>query len=147
MNPPTPSSRAAQVAVASAIVAGCALRLSGLEVHSLWFDEGHTTFLASLPQGELLQQLHGDRHPPLSFLAFHAWSALFGNSDVALRMLPALLSCISLGLFAWLSSKWLEPGAKTCAHGLYSFAPFHLAHATEVRMYAFVEVGALLALC
>lgn len=141
---PRESKRWSRALTALALLTGFWLRLTGLEVHSLWFDEGHTTWLASAPN--VLELLHADRHPPLSFLAYGAWIDCFGEGDGVLRFLPALLSCMALLGFAALARAWLERPARTVAVALYSVAPFHVWHAQELRMYAFLELGAVLAL-
>jgi hypothetical protein len=130
--------------LAPAILAlGIGLRLEGLDTHSLWYDEGATVFVATAPS--IAEALQLDRHPPLSFFAFRAWIALFGQSDSALRLLPALLSCVSLVLFVDLARRLL-PRAWVVPALLYAVSPFHVWHGQEVRMYAFAELGALLAL-
>ncbi len=81
-----------------ALLAGFWLRLTARDVHSLWFDECGT--LAVALADDPLATLRADRHPPLSFFAFRAWVALFGESDAAVRALPALVSCATIVLFA-----------------------------------------------
>lgn len=141
---PQGTERWSRALTALAVLIGLWLRLTGLEVHSLWFDEGHTTWLAPAPN--LLELLHADRHPPLSFTAYGAWMERFGAGAGVVRLLPALLSCLALLAFAALARAWLERPARTLAVALYSVAPFHIWHAQELRMYAFLELGAVLAL-
>ena len=81
-------SNAWSVAGVLALALGLWLRLTALEVQSLWFDEGGTLGVALA--ADPFELLRLDRHPPLSFLAFRAWVTVFGESDVAVRMLPAL---------------------------------------------------------
>lgn len=126
------------------VVVGCLLRLTGLEVHSFWYDEGITMHVALAP--DVIEALRGDRHPPVSFWAFRAWARLGGESDGWLRLLPALLSCASLALFAGLARGLLDRRAATAAIALFALSPFHVWHGQEVRMYAFVECATLLAL-
>ncbi len=129
--------------VALLLALGIALRVSGLGVHSLWFDEGATLLVAKAADLELLAL---DRHPPLSFLLFRGWIAVVGEGDAALRLLPALVSSASLVLFARLAGHWASGAARLGAIALYAVSPFHVWHAQEVRMYAFVELGSVVAL-
>ncbi len=122
---------------------GVALRLTALGTHSLWYDEGATLFVARA--ADPFATLARDRHPPLSFLAFRIWTDLFGEDDVVLRLLPALLSCLSLTLFARLARRWLATGPALLAVALQATAPLLVWIAHEVRMYAFVELGVLVA--
>jgi hypothetical protein len=127
------------------VALGCLLRLTGLDVHSLWFDEGGT--LAVAKAGDWVAALKLDRHPPLTVLSVRAWIAAFGESDAALRALPALASCASLALFAaWSRGCARSDGARIAAVALFAVAPFQVWHGQELRMYTFVELGALLAL-
>ena len=126
------------------LATGVALRLQGRAIHSLWFDEGHT--LHGAKAADFVGNLLGDRHPPISFLAFRAWIAAFGEDDARLRLLPALLGCASLALFGRLARAWLEPGAALFAVALFAVSPYSVWIAQEVRMYGFVELGACLGL-
>lgn len=124
------------------IALGVALRLTGLGVHSLWYDEGGT--LAVAKADDWVAALRLDRHPPLSALALRAWMVLFGEDDAALRTLPALASCASLVLFAaWARDSRRAWGARVAAVALFAVAPFQVGHGQELRMYPFVELGAL----
>lgn len=120
---------------------GCALRLARPEVHSLWIDEGMTVQIAE--SIDPFAYFAFDSHPPLSFLIFRAWIACFGTSDLALRILPALVSCVSLTLFVPLARRWLGRRRGVWALATYAVAPILIGFAHEVRMYAFVELAAL----
>ena len=136
--------RAAHIVLAL-VALGCALRLTGLDIHSLWFDEAGTVHCATVD--DLVATLRQDRHPPLSFLAFGVWIGWFGQSDATLRLLPALLSCLALITFARSSARLThDTTARIGAVAMYAIAPFLLWYGQEVRMYAFVELGAGLAL-
>lgn len=80
---------ATRALVALCLLAGCVLRLTALDVHSLWFDECGT--LAVALADSPTQVLLADRHPPLSFWAMRGVSGWLGESDSMLRLLPALL--------------------------------------------------------
>ncbi len=140
---PRATERRTAMAAVAAIVLGIGLRITGLEVHSLWADEGSALHIAIAP--DLMEALKGSRHPPLSFLLFRGWVALFGEGDAALRMLPALLSCASLLLFTRLAWLWLPGWSRAGAVALYAVAPFHVWYGQEVTPYAFLELGSVLA--
>ncbi len=134
----------ARFAAPLALLAGAALRLSGLEVHSLWYDEGTTLYVARA--ADLVETLSRDRHPPLSFLAFRGWTAVGGEGDAWLRLLPALVSCAALALFHAVARHLLAGASTVLAVALMALSPFQIWIGQEVRMYAFVELGTLLAL-
>lgn len=126
------------------VVVGIGLRLARLDVHSIWIDEAGTILVAQAD--DIVAALRADRHPPLSFLAFRAWMNLFGEADAVLRLLPAIVSSISLVILARLARSWLEPRAAVIAVALAAIAPIELWIAHEVRMYAFVECATLIAI-
>lgn len=140
-----PQSGAWLTAAVVALAVGLWLRLTALEVHSLWFDEGGT--LAVALAADPFEFLRLDRHPPLSFLAFRAWVAAFGASDLAVRVLPALVSSASLILFAIWMVRWSNRAAAWSAIALFACSPYQVWFGQEVRMYVFVELGVLVAMC
>ena len=119
---------------------GCALRLIGLDVHSLWFDEGATWFV--MRQADIVAALETDRHPPLSFYAFRVWAELVGDSASALRLLPALCSCAALVVARVAYERLLTPRAALVATVLHALSSFAIWHAQEMRMYAMLELSA-----
>jgi uncharacterized membrane protein len=123
------------------VLAGCALRLSALGNHSIWYDEGATLCVSTAD--DPVEALDISRHPPLAFLAFHAWIGWFGQSTAAVRLLTALVSCASLACFARLARLWLAPWAAALAAAFYAAAPFQNWYAQEITPYAFLELGVL----
>lgn len=126
------------------VLVGCALRLHGLGVHSLWYDEAATLHVALAD--DLIATLLGDRHPPLSHWAFRAWAAWSGPTEVAWRLLPALVSCATLATAARAWCETRRPATAAFAVALLACSPFSIWYAQEVRMYAFVEFGAVAAM-
>ena len=139
-----PRERAPTLAIVVLVALGVALRFTGLGVQSMWYDEACTLCIAAADN--TLELLKMDRHPPLHFLAFKVWRHAFGEQDEILRILPAILSSISLVLFARLAQRLVGARAATTATVLHAFSPFTIWIGQEVRMYAFVELGALIAL-
>ncbi len=123
---------------------GAALRMRGLGVHSLELDEATTLSIAraSDPIGALLT----DRHPPLSHLAFGIWIELFGQTEIALRLLPALVSTAALALFGRLAFRWLEAPSAWFAFALFAVAPTQVWYGQELRMVPFVVLGTIVTL-
>ena len=127
-----------------AVGLGCALRLHGLAVHSFWYDEAASLAVAQAP--DLGEALLGDRHPPLFFVLLRAWQAVFGTSDAALRLLPATVGCASLVGLHVVARRLLPPWPAIAATALFAVAPFQVWYAQELRMYALLELGTVLAL-
>jgi mannosyltransferase len=138
---------AVAVAVGLAMAVGVAARFA--TVAHLWLDEALTVNIARLPLGEIPEALRHDGSPPFYYLALHAWMAVFGAGDVAVRAFSGLLAVAALPL-AWLAGRRL--GGRPAAWGallLTASSPFAIRYATETRMYSLVMVlvlGGFLAL-
>ena len=136
--------RPVRTALLAILVIGALLRLTGLGVHSLWYDEGCTVYLATAK--DTLEALRMDRHPPLAFLLFKGWIALFGEGDRTLRLLSALASTAALFLFVPLARAWAGERGSLAAIALCAVSPFHVWHGQEVRMYGLLDLAAVAAL-
>ncbi len=142
-----PAGRAVVVAVCIALAVAVVARFA--TVAHLWLDEALTVNIARLPLGEISEALRHDGSPPFYYLALHAWMAVFGDGDVAVRAFSGVLAVAALPL-AWLVGRRL--GGRPAAWGallLLASSPFAIRYATEARMYALIIVlvlGGFLAL-
>ena len=85
---------------------------------------------------ELLRGLlGGEPHPPLFFLSQHLWLRFFGNSDMAMRSLSALLSVGAIGSAYGLGRVLLGHRGGLFLTALLGINPFYLFHSLNVRMY------------
>jgi len=126
------------VAALVTILAGAYLRLRQLGDESIWLDEAlsivyvtrdYTTF-------ELLFELPlEDPHPPLYYLLLDGWIAVFGSSEVAVRMPSALFGIASLVLVYAVGARLFDREAGTVAAALLGLSSFNLYYAQEARMY------------
>ena len=127
-------------AVTAVLAAAVVLRLWTRS--DLWLDERLTYNLARLPLGDLPEGLRRDGSPPLYYLLLHGWMALFGESDLAARLLSGVLGIASLPL-AWFVGRRAGRGDQTVAWVatlLMASSPFAVRYSTEVRMYALLMV-------
>ncbi len=122
--------------VAAALAAAAALWTVGCFTRSLWGDEFHSLHHARLDTlGELFASVRSDNHPPLSFLLLRASRALFGESQLALR-LPSLLAGLAfVALVPRLAARAAPEGARA-ALWLSLVSSYALMTFTEARMYA-----------
>lgn len=119
-----------------ALVVGIALRF--VTRSPLWLDEALSANIAHLPIGQIPEALRHDGHPPLYYLLLHAWMAVFGTGDFAVRSLSGVCSLAALPL-AWMIGR--RRGGSLLAWltvGVLAMAPFALRYATETRMYSLV---------
>lgn len=119
-----------------ASVVGVALRF--VTDSALWLDEALTVDISRLPTSQLLGALRHDGAPPAYYLMLHVWMKVFGQSDLAVRMLPALISVATLPV-AWALGRAL--GGRQVALAAVVFvatSPFAIRYGTENRMYSLV---------
>jgi hypothetical protein len=85
----------ALAAIALAALAAAALALERVwlaAVQPLWFDEAWSLMVAATPNWvALVHEARVDVNAPLYYVLLHAWTALAGGSDLALRM-PGLIA-------------------------------------------------------
>lgn len=121
-----------------ALIVGAWLRIYGLNIHSLWFDEVFSQRVVSLFDPiELFQNgVAGDVHPPLYFALLWLWVQLTGESVVALRMLSVLIALLALPACYHLGRLMFGHRAGAPALILAAVAPYQVYFAQETRQYA-----------
>jgi uncharacterized membrane protein len=134
-----------------AIGVGIGLRWAQLGKASLWFDEGYTAWVVSLPASRIVQVIRVDTAPPLYYLLLRGWVAIFGHSEAALRSLSAVFATASLLIFYPLALRLLrDRRAVAVAVALFAVCEMQVAYAHEARFYALMallaEVDLLLVL-
>jgi len=120
------------------VVAGLVLRV--LTASDLWLDEALTVNIARLPLGDIPGALGRDGAPPLYYWVLHAWMAVLGTGDLAVRSLSGVASALTLPV-VWLIGRRL--GGERAAWGaavVLAVNPFAIRYATEARMYSLVAL-------
>jgi hypothetical protein len=129
-------------AAAIALAAGGA-RLAALGHEGIWCDEGYTAAIVKLPPGGMIRALErADDAPPLFYLLTRATTALFGRSELALRLLPALAG---LAAVLWLLARARRLGERASfwAAGFMAIAAYGVFYARQARSYGLVLLLAL----
>ncbi len=75
-----------------------ALRLYQLDFQSIWWDEGHSIFVASHPLADIPTLPAMDVHPPAYFSLLHLWLAVTGRTEFGLRYLSVVWSLLTVSL-------------------------------------------------
>lgn len=127
------------------------LRLYRLDMQSIWWDEGHSIFVAQHPISQIPTLPAMDVHPPAYFALLHLWLGLTGQSEFAMRYLSVLFSILAVallwkfttnlarGLFPVVARGYAAPFAALLA----AVSPLYVAYAQEVRGYAMITFLAL----
>jgi mannosyltransferase len=118
------------------LLLAAALRFYRLDAQSFWNDEGNSARIAERTVGLILEGAAGDIHPPGYYLLLHAWRALFGQSEFALRSLSVVAGVV-LVVFTYLLGRHLFGEATgLMAAFLGTLSPFAVFYSQEARMYA-----------
>ncbi len=129
----------------AATLAALALRVFHLGAQSLWVDEAFTWLGADLggrlPLATLLENVHG----PLYTLILHAWGAVAGDSEWALRAPSMLFGVMVVPALAWLAARWLGRETAVPAAWLAAGSPFLVWYSQEARNYMLLVLCACLA--
>lgn len=132
-----------KVLLALVLLFGVGLRLFGLNIHSLWFDEGCTianSSYATLPDlwNNVIAMPGGsERYQPLNIILLWCWRQVFGSSEFVLRLFPAFFGILGLPLMYWCSRQWFEERkASLWAVVLFAASSFGVYYAQEIRPYS-----------
>ncbi len=116
---------------------GLFLRLDRLGAQSLWFDEADAVILARRTLGVLIGNLAAaGQNGPLYTLFMHLWMAVFGTSEVAVRLPSALAGAAAIPLIYALGRLLHGPKLGLYAAGILTIAPYQHWYAREAKMYA-----------
>jgi mannosyltransferase len=129
------------------VLVGVILRWVGLSRQSLWFDEGHSAWMASLTMTEMMQALSNDVGAPLYLTLLRGWQSIFGTSELAMRSLSAAAASAALVLFVPLARRLLaSPPAVAAAVWLAAVSVVQIQYARDARYYALLSLEAVIAL-
>ena len=130
------------LAMLGILVLAAVLRFHGLDRTGIWLDESYSWYETGLPFGAMYQESAASPHPPLhNFLAW-PWVRLFGDSEVALRSLPAMLGTLNV-LLLYLTGRLLwGPRIALTGMVLLALSPFHVWYSQEFRPYALLALAA-----
>ena len=115
---------------------GASLRFYNLGYNSLWLDEATTYNIAVKSIPDIWQvTTAGEFNPPLFYWAEHIM-LLFGNSEVVLRFLPALLGVLTIPLIYLVGKEFMDRNTGIIAAAAFAFSPFLLFYSQEARAYS-----------
>jgi mannosyltransferase len=133
---PLPGLSPRGLAVALAALAA-ALRFSGLDRQSFWYDEAVSVALARHPIADLLTgRIKDQGNPPLYPVLLHLWMGGFGAGDSAVRALSALLGALTVPVMLAVARQIVPERVAFLTATLLALSPFHLQMAQEARGYS-----------
>ena len=102
----------------------------------MWLDEALSVNIASLPLGDLTEALKHDGHPPLYYVLLHGWMNLFGDGNLAVRSMSAVISVATLPL-AYLAGRRIGgPRLGLTTVFVVALSPYAFRFGSETRMYS-----------
>ncbi|MDP9173397.1 MAG: glycosyltransferase family 39 protein [Planctomycetota bacterium] len=119
------------------VAVGALLRFIHITRESLWFDEGYTAWMITNPAKEIVRLVRADTAPPLYYVCLHAWTALFGHSELGIRSLSAVSSVLTLVITVSLAKRFLRaPIAVAAVVWALALGFYQQFYAQEARFYA-----------
>jgi len=118
-------------------VAGIFLRFYNLGYNSLWLDEA-TTYNISLQSFTGIWQTittGSEFNPPLFYWVEHIM-LIFGNSEIILRFVPAVLGVLSIPVFYLVGKEFLDRNTGIIAAAACTVSPFLIYYSQEARAYS-----------
>ena len=142
LSPPT-----AWIGLAVALLVALVIRLATIGAQSAWLDEGYSLAVAHHDAGLILSfTAHSDIHPPLYYLALHAWLTVTGYGLEQARLLSALCGVASVAAIYALAAELFDRPTAAWAALLLAVSPLASWYSDETRMYAMTGLFTLLAL-
>ena len=125
------------------ILLAALLRLRQLGVENLSYDETIIVTLLGGPVEELIASGIWGR-PPILLLVSYPWVKLFGFSEVAIRLVPALAGILSMPIFYKTGRLYLGGRTALIGTALFAVSQFHLFHSQDFRYYSILTLFTLL---
>ncbi len=142
LSPPTVS-----IGLAAALLVALVIRLTAIRAQSAWLDEGYSLALAHHDAGFILSfTVRSDIHPPLYYLALHAWLAVTGYGLEQARLLSVLCGVAAVAAIYALAAEIFDRPTAVWAALFLAVSPLASWYSDETRMYAMTGLFTLLAL-
>jgi 4-amino-4-deoxy-L-arabinose transferase-like glycosyltransferase len=115
---------------------GFFLRFYNLGFNSLWLDEASTNTFAVMSIPEIWKATAGGEfNPPLFYWIEHLM-LVFGNNEVVLRFVPALLGVLTIPLIYFAGKEFMDRNVGIIAAAAFAFSPFLIFYSQEARAYS-----------
>jgi len=120
----------------SVTVLGLILRLYNLGFNSLWLDESATNVLSKVSIVQIWQNTAaGEFNPPLFYILEH-FMLVFGNSEIVLRILPAIFGTLAIPVFYYIGKEFKDENTGFIMSVMCAVSPFLIWYSQEARAYS-----------
>ena len=131
-------------ALAGIMMVALGLRLLRLRDWGLWGDESWALYLVTKGLAGLTFETARDMHPPLYHYLVYGWVALFGKSELSVRLLSVLADLATIPLLYRLGTRLFDRRLGLLAALAVALSPFSVHYAQEARMYSWATFLAVL---
>jgi len=139
--------------IAAILILALLVRLLGIASRPIWYDEAFSILfsekgLSAMLYGTLAPTGIGsaDIHPLGYYTILWLWMKLFGESLVAVRLLSVIIRLVSVYLIYRIGLEFLGDTNTALLGALFAaLAPFQIHYSQEIRMYALMTMGLLVA--
>ncbi len=111
---------------------------------SIWHDEAYSAYLIRGNFADIWNLTAIDVHPPLFYFCLKVWSMMFGNSEIALRMMSVMFGVVAIFVAFYLLKKLFNTKTASIATFVMTLSPLFIRYAEEARMYTMVLAIALI---
>ncbi|HWY12624.1 MAG TPA: glycosyltransferase family 39 protein [Bacteroidia bacterium] len=120
------------------------LKINFLDAEPFWYDEIISVKSALLDFGHIKHQSEWDNNPPFYYYCLWVWIRLLGVSELKIRLLSVIFSCISASLIFVLAKKYFNYLTALFSALIFSLHDFSYAYTHEARCYTLVVLLTLL---
>lgn len=131
--------------LAAILLAATALRIYNLGTESFSYDEGIMLELTSSSFSRVVEDIQFGR-PPFLVLLGYIWVNLFGQSEIAVRSLPALAGILSIPILFMIGRELFNQRIGLIASAIMAVSTFHIFHSQDYRYYSLLTLMTLLSI-
>ncbi len=127
------SAHASRIVLGLVLLVAAVLRFWDLGRLGLWFDELFTVAETSHGPVFAVQKIMADLQPPLYFVMQSLFVPIFGRSEWAMRVLPAIAGVATTGVLFLLGKRMFSERAGLWVAALFAVSPLAIKYAQEAR--------------
>lgn len=121
---------------------GMILRLYGLGVRSVWFDEADS--IANAEKDLTFANDPSFRYKPVYFMLLKLWMNLFGTGKVINRFLSVIFGILSISLIYKIGKMLFNDKVGLISALILAISCFHIYHSQQIRQHSFLTFLTLL---
>lgn len=125
------------------VLLAATLRIYNLGTESFSYDEGIMLALTSSSFERVVEDIQFGR-PPFLVLLGYIWVNLFGESEIAVRSLPALAGILSIPVLFMVGRDLFNQRIGLIASAIMAVSTFHIFHSQDYRYYSLLTLMTLL---